>query len=328
MPEINLPEVLARNIDPEDFLLGIRIEEGQPSLVAADEAQQFAQRYRFEADATLAVWAKSNDVVGGQIVIPTATWTDYGFESADGPWYNEIAAIPETSTGTLRIAQARATKRNGSWSQTPWTMTTLNSGFVEWATDATGTGATSTYDDTIHTHYRARLGDGTWAPWEPIVSGVQDRGWIRLVDDRDAYPTAQGQGKAFSAIRADLDRHDILRIIVKIFDGYTNGVRGEILGTMYADFPTSEIQLLNRQTSGYYAGRTLRTRFDKDSGGRITHSRTDTQNDGTYQTRVAFRINPERASGDTSSRVMERIALKRISWTGQIDHFSLSVLIR
>ncbi len=330
MPELNQPETLARRIEPDDQMVAVRIVDGQVSLPVTDSAQQFADRYRSEANATLAAWGKSSEIsTGGQLLLPTLTWTDRGFEEL-GPWYGEIADIPASATGNLYVAQGRATKRGGTWDQTPWgQFINLTPGFVEWAITARGEGATQVLDADSHTHYRARLGDGTWSPWERITSTTQDRGWVTLVEDRDAHPSVQNQSKNFSHIYTDLDQCDTLRIIAKIYDGHDdNGARGEVIGMISAEFPVSEIEPLNHNTAGYHAGKTLRVSLDKDAGGTITHSRTDTLHAGAYQSRVAFRMHFERPAGHTSGRVVHRAALKRISWTGQVDHFSLSLLAR
>ena len=333
MPEINTPETIGRSIDPNDLIIAARVVSGQPTLIAADPASAFAQRYRYEAEVMLALWGMSGDVVGGEVNAPTATWVDTGWDGVEnGPWYGSIDEIPADSTGTLYVAQGRAVKSGGVWHQTPWgtsSIVRLPSGFCEFSAGRNGESPAGDFVSGTHTHYRVRLGDGTWSPWEKIVSTVHDRGWVTLADDRDAYPTGRIQGKNFSCVYTDLGRYETLRVITKIYDGYdSDGVRGDILGTVHADFPVSQIEPLNRSTTGYRAGRTLRAYMDAETGGSLTHSRADTANAGVLGSRAAFRMHLERPQGYSQGDVIDRFVLKRISWAGEIDHFSLSMLIR
>ncbi len=331
MPAINSDDTLSRTIEDGDFLLAARISDGQPSRLTADTVRRMNARWETHKEVMLSLWAQSSDISGGQIAIPTATWGDDGWDGADGPFYADPLAIPDTSTGSLYVSQGRAVKRGGVWSQTPWhslSPTRLADGFVEWASDEQGEGATG-HLDSSHTHYRARLGDGTWSPWERIVSSPSQPGWVTLVSDRDSYALSRGQGRNFSFTDTDLDHYTDLRVIAHIYDGHdSDGVRGETLGLTFADYPVSEITPLPHASSGYHAGKTIRCLFDRDTGGVLTLSQSDTITAGAYQSRVAFRMHFERPQTVAPGRLVRRAALKRISWTGQADHFSLSILVR
>ena len=64
----------------------------------------------------LLLWTRDDEATN-----PTVTWGDDGYgDQTLTPWYQDAINIPDTNTGALRGALARAFKSLDVWTQTSW----------------------------------------------------------------------------------------------------------------------------------------------------------------------------------------------------------------
>ena len=254
MPDINASATTDRVIEATDRLLAAK--GATDSEIATDFLANVFSRMMPNGCVFLCVFRKASSTPSR----PTAAWDDSRFgNTLVTPWYEFPDEIPSSHTGDLYIACARATKIQGLWSQTRWTVYDAydtDGEDIRYADDYLGSNRSFTRLDGQNFFNLPPLRSGNIYHRMGNIMTAMD--WEALIENKPAFGWNTTPTRVYNFIPIDLDKTNEIRLQQRFFESYANNVTTNFVtaymgtkrlnvftGTTYSDYENASTMFVN-----------------------------------------------------------------------------------